>query len=228
MTTIMTTPSSPPKASFLGLTYELRLLIYDRVICLDVDFCIKRAFYRSVPLDRSLGDRWDEACELPINKLALVCRSVAEEIRSHALVLPSNQRVATMAFTDLPRGGFLYELYLRRLPCRFRQVSALNLEVSLDLPPAMRSTLLRRVVREKVDDLRGSLLHLLHTTQGVLKDTSELRDVFIHLTYTKPTFCMLSDEATNEMDREIRAQVEGQIVTFVNPQLAGRTLHLVC
>lgn len=39
----MTTPSPSPKASFLGIPCELRLLIYDKVICLDFEFCIERA-----------------------------------------------------------------------------------------------------------------------------------------------------------------------------------------
>jgi hypothetical protein len=222
---VMRKPLLPPRPSFLGIPCELRLLIYDKVICLDIDFCIERASPTSTSGNQSLGARWDGACELPINKLALVCRSVAREIRSHARLLPSIKRVACIQLRA--RALFLYGIFLRRLPCRIRQVSGLDLEVRVDLPPSLPKHYVRRWVANKIDDLRDTLFHLLHPEDGILKHATGIKHVWIYLESTKPARGMLSDDVADEMKREIRTQAEQQIVALVRPKLVGRTLHLM-
>jgi hypothetical protein len=219
------TSSLPLRASFLGIPCELRLLIYDKVICLDIDFCIERASPASTSRNQSLGARWDGACELPINKLALVCRSITKEIRSHARLLPSSQRVACIELRA--RALFLYGIFLRRLPCRIRQVSGLDLEVRLDLPQAMRRDYVQQWVANKVDGLRDTLFHLLHPEDGILKDATGIRHVWIYLESPTPMRSRLSDDVADEIKREIRAQAERQVVGLVRPKLAGRTLYLM-
>lgn len=221
----MTTPSLPPKATFLSIPHEVRLLIYDKVICLDIDLCIEKASPTSMSGKQSLGQRSDLACELPINKLALVCHSVAKEIRSHALVRSPSQRVAYIELRA--RALFLYGIFLRRLPCRVSQISGLDLEVALFLPLALPKNYVQAWVRNKVDDLRDSLLHLLGPEDGILKDATGLSDVRIYLASTKQERGTLSDEVSDEVEREIRVQVEQQVVAFVKPKLGGRILHLM-
>jgi len=222
---VLSKPSLPLRPSFLGIPCELRLLIYDKVICLDIDFCIERASPTSTSGNQSLGARWDGACELPINKLALVCRSVAKEIRSHTRLLPSSKRVACIELRA--RALFLYGIFLRRLPCRIRQVSGLNLEVRVDLPPSLPKHYVRRWVANKIDDLRDTLFHLLHSEDGILKDATGIKDVWIYLESARPARGTLSDDVAEDMKREIRAQAEQQVVNLVRPKLVGRTLHLM-
>lgn len=226
---IMTTPSStspsPPKASFLGISYELRLLIYNKVICLDIDFCLEKASPTSSSNYKSLNERSDVACELPINRLALVCRSVAKEIRSHARLLPSGQHVACIELRA--RALFLFAVYLRRLPCRVRHFSGLDLEVRLDLPPALPRDRVHQRVQNKIHNLRDTLFHLLHPRKGVLKDAARLKDVRIYLTSTKSKRGTLSDEIADEVEREIRVQAEEENFAYIEPVLVERALHLM-
>ena len=222
---IMNTPLSPPGPSFLGIPCELRLLIYDKVICLDIDFCIERASPTSTSGNQSLGERWDGACELPINRLALVCRSIANEIRSHARQLPSDQRVACIELRA--RSLFLYGIYQRRLPCRIRQVTTLDLEVKMSIPQASLSKeYRRRWVANKVLDLSTTLVHLLQPEVGILKDCTHIRDVRLYPVVTKP-YSGVVDRAFDEFEQEIRTKLKRELDTFITSKLAERTPRLI-
>ena len=225
----MTTPSPPPKASFLGIPCELRLLIYDKVICLDFEFCIERASPTSTSGYKTLGERRDVACELPINKLALVCRSIAKEIRSRPRSLPSNQRVACIELRA--RALFLYGIWLRRLPCRAEQITVLDVEVQLSIPKAPLvpkfPQLQRQWVNNKVADLGASMLHLLHPEEGILKDAIGIRDVRVHLAITTPNASVLSKDAFDGFKREIQKQAEKELVALIKPKLGERRLLLM-
>jgi hypothetical protein len=228
-TDIMTTPSSPPKVTFLSIPYEVRLLIYDQVIRLGIDFCIERASPTSTSGYKTLGERRDVACELPINKLSLVCRSVAKEIRSHARNLPSSQRVA--CFELRARALFLYGIFLRRLPCHPTQIAALDLDVQLNMPqvqPSETFIYCRDLwVGNKVADLGAAMLHLLHPEEGILKDATGLRDVRIHITLTKPRDSLVSEAAFALFEEAIRSQAETVLTASVQPKLGERTLVLM-
>lgn len=216
----MTTPSSPPKASFLGIPCELRLLIYDKVIHLDFEFCIERASPTSTSGYKTLGERRDVACELPINKLALVCRSVAKEIRSRPRNIPSNQRVACIELRA--RALFLYGIRLRRLPCRVEQLTALDVEVQLSTPKVpLTLTFLqhqRQWVNNKVADLGASMLQLLHPEEGILKDATGIKDVRVHLDITTPNASMLSEETFKRFKQDIQKQAEQELVALIKPK----------
>lgn len=228
---IMSTPSSPPppKASFLGIPCELRLLIYDKVVCLEIDFCIEKASPVSTAGNKSLGERRDVACELPINKLALVCRSVTKEIRSRPRSLTSSQRVACIELRA--RALFLYSIYLRRLPCRVEQISAVDVEVQLSLPKASMSVTFlqhrRQWVNNKVTDLSAAILHLLHTEEGILRDATAIGDVRIHLAITKPSASEFREAASDEFEQDIQKQAEQELVALIKPKLGERKLHLM-
>ncbi|KAM0701984.1 hypothetical protein Q7P35_010894 [Cladosporium inversicolor] len=226
---IMTTSSSPPKASFLGIPCELRLLIYDKVVYLEIDFCIEKASPVSTSGNKSLGERRDVACELPINKLALVCHSVAKEIRSRPCSLAPSQRVARIELRA--RALFLYGIYLRRLPCRVEQITALDVEVQLSLPKAPMSTTFlqhrRQWVNDKVTDLGAAMLHLLHSEEGILRDAIAIRDVRIHLAITKLSASVFGEAASDEFEREIRKQAEQELVALITPRLGGKRLLLM-
>lgn len=225
----MTTPSPPPKASFLGIPCELRLLIYDKVICLDFELCIERASPTSTSGYKTLGERRDVACELPINKLALVCRSIAKEIRSRPRSLPSNQRVACIELRA--RALFLYGIWLRRLPCRVEQITAVDVEVQLSIPKAPLvphfPQLQRQWVNNKVADLGASMLHLLHPEEGILKDAIGIRDVRVHLAITTSNASVLSEAASDGFRREIQKQAEQELIAFIKPKLGERRLLLM-
>ena len=227
----MTTPSPPPKASFLGIPCELRLLIYDKVIHLDFDFCIERASPTSTSGYKTLGERRDVACELPINKLALVCRSVAKEIRSRPRTLPSSQRVACIELRA--RALFLYGIWLRRLSCRVERVTALDVEVQLSIPKvpltltSMQHQYQHQWVKNKVADLGASMLHLLHPEEGILKDATEIRDVRVHLAITTPNASRLSEETYERFKRDIQKQAEQELVALTKPKLGERRLLLM-
>ena len=228
---IMSTPSSPspPKASFFGIPCELRLLIYDKVVCLEIDFCIEKASPVSTSGNKSLGQRRDVACELPINKLALVCRSVAQEIRSRPRSLAPSQRVACIELRA--RALLLYGIYLRRLPCRVEEFTALDVEVQLSLPKTpMSGTLVqfqRQWVNNKVTDLGVAMLHLLHSEEGILRDATAIRDVRIHLAITKPSASDFGEAASDEFEREIQKQAEQELVALIKPKLGERRLLLM-
>ena len=228
-TDTMTTSSSPPKFSFLSIPYEVRLLIYDQVIHLDIDFCIERASPTSTSGYKSLGERRDVACELPINKLALVCRSVAEEIRSHARQLPSSQKVACIELR--PRALFLYGIYLRRIPCLPGQISTLDLEVELCMPqirPSVTFLYCRDLwVANKVADLGAAMLHLLHPEEGILKDVTGIKDVRIYLTVTKPDASLLKAAAAALFEEAIHSQAERELTRSLQPKLGKRELILM-
>jgi len=228
---IMTTPSSPPKATcpFLSIPYDVRLLIYDQVIRLDVDFCIERASPTSRSGYKTLGERRDVACELPINKLALVCRAVAKEIRSHARKLPSSQRVACIELRA--RALFLYGIFLRRLPCRPTQITTLDLDVQLNMPqvqPSETFIYCRDLwVGNKVADLGAAMLHLLHPEEGILKDTTGLRNVRIHIALTKPYDSLVSEAAFALFEEAIHSRAETVLTASVQPKLGKRRLLLM-
>jgi hypothetical protein len=226
---IMYTPSSSPTASFLGIPRELRLLIYDQVIHLDIDFCMERASPTSTSGYKTLGERRDVACELPINKLALTCHSIAEELRSHARQLPSSQKVACIELR--PRALFLYGIYLRRIPCLPKQISTLDLEVELCMPqirPSVTFLYCRDLwVANKVADLGAAMLHLLHPEDGILKDVTGLKDVRIYLTVTKPDASLLKEAAAALFEEAIHDQAELQLTKSVQPKLGKRELILM-
>ena len=221
--------TSPPKATFLSIPYEVRLLIYDKVICLDIDFCIERASPTSTSEYKTLGERRDVACELPINKLSLVCHSVAKEIRSHARNLPSSQRVACIELRS--RALFLYGIYLRRLPCRPRQITALDLEVQLSMPQVQPSETFLYCrdlwVGNKVADLGAAMLHLLHPEEGILKDATGIKDVRVHIALTKPCDSLVSEAAFALFEQAIHRQAEQELTASVQPKLGERTLALM-
>lgn len=225
----MPTPPSPPKASFLGIPCELRLLIYDKVVHLDFELCVERASPTSTSGYKTLGERRDVACVLPINKLALVCRSIAKEIRSRPRNLPPTQRVACIELRA--RALFLYGIWLRRLPCHVEQLTAVDVEVQLSMPKMpMSITLLQRRrqwVKNKVADLSASMLHLLHPEEGILKDATEIKDVRVHLAITKPSASTFSEETSNGFEREIQKQAEQELVALIKPKLGERRLLLM-
>jgi hypothetical protein len=226
---ILSTPSSSPKASFMGIPYELRLLIYDKVVCLDIDICIERASPTSTSGYKTLGERREVACELPINKLSLVCRSVAEEIRSHACQLAPSQRVACIEL--LPRALFLYGIYLRRISCRPTQITSLDLEVQLSMPqirPSVTFLYCRDLwVANKVADLGAAMLHLLDPEEGILKDVTGIKDVRIYLAVNKPDASLLSEAASARFEEAIHDQAELQLTKSVQPKLGKRELILM-
>jgi hypothetical protein len=223
---IMSTPSSSPKASFLGIPCELRFLIYDQVINLDIDFCIERASPTSTSGYKTLGERRDVACELPIYKLALTCRSIAQETRSHACQLASSQKVACIELR--PRALFLYGIYLRRIPCRPRQISTLDLEVELCMPqirPSVTFLYCRDLwVANKVADLGAVMLHLLDPEEGILKDVTGIKDVRIYLSVTKPDASLLSEAASALFEEAIHDQAEQELTASIRPKLGKREL----
>lgn len=225
----MTTPPSPPKASFLGIPCELRLLIYDKVVHLDFELCIERASPTSTSGYKTLGERRDVACELPLNKLALVCRSVAKEIRSRPRILPPSQRVACIELRA--RALFLYGIWLRRLPCRVEKITTLDVEVQLSIPKAPLTLNFlqhqRQWVKNKVADLGASMLHLLHPEEGILKDAIGIKDVRVHLAITTPNASTLSEETFNRFKRDIQKQAEQELVALIEPKLGERRLLLM-
>ena len=227
--TMTTPPPSPPKASFLGIPCELRLLIYDKVIYLDFEFCIERASPTPTSGYKTLGERHDVACELPINKLALVCRSFAKEIRSRPRNLPPSQRVACIELRA--RALFLYSIWLRRLPCRVEQITALDVEVQLSIPKVpLTLTFLQHQhqwVKNKVGDLGASMLHLLHPEEGILKDAIGIRDVRVHLDITTPNASRLSEETLNRFKQDIQKQAEKELVALIKPKFGERRLLLM-
>lgn len=218
----MTALSLPPKASFLGIPPELRLQIYDRVVCLDIDVLIDKA-----PINmrrQSLGAMCKGACELPIKQLALVCRSIADEIRSHNRLLPSHQRVASLEVRAHSQ-PLTYPVHLRRLPCCLRQLSGLELEVRLDMPQLLMMDI-QSTVRNTMNELSFTLYYLLDPEIGILRDATGIRDMWIRLVLAKPDYAIFGQVAFDKVERKLRVQAERELRWAIWFDRSNTNLHL--
>lgn len=114
----MTAP--PPRASLLGIPRELRFGIYDIVTTHHVDHDLEH-----------LEDppRAPHGFRTPITNLALTCRSIASEIRSHARTLQPSQSTAVIGL----RMGLanVYDITLITFPCRVRLLKGLLIELAV-------------------------------------------------------------------------------------------------
>lgn len=224
--------SPPHRATLLGLPPELRLQIYDRVLLLDIDFCIERASpLATTHLSQSLSERWDGACDLPINILAQTCRLIANEIRSHAASLPPSKREACIELR--PRALMLYSIHLHRLPCRIRQLQGLELETRIDMPAVLLSRNVKTWVRNKVNDLSATLVHLLEPEKGILKHASGIGKVtlwvlppaVVHVVKKAPS--QLWAASFEDVEYEFRKLLEQEVEGLVRPQLGERRLVVI-
>lgn len=193
----MTARPLPPKASFLGIPPELRLQIYDGVICLDINGPVKEGS----STNESLSDRCLEARELPIKKLALTCRIVANEIRSHNRSLPAHQRVACIDIYCM----FYFRARLHRLPCRVSQLSSLELEIHL-------KTDISGFVRAFVQAAFRTISNLLDIRSGSLEHVTGIRDLRLSLVLAKSDLVDLDQVACNNLSERFARRRSNSLI----------------
>lgn len=120
-----TTVATPSRASLFGLPRELRLTIYDTLITHEVHYDLG-TLDPNVLARLTAPTRPRRPFRTPTTPLALSCRSIANEIRSHANTLQPAQSTAIVELAVNCRG--YYRVLLRTFPCRVQLLRTLRID----------------------------------------------------------------------------------------------------
>lgn len=196
----MADTTQTPKASLLGLPRELRLQIFEMVLKFDVNHGIEDSI--DTYLLRSITPRLD----LPVQSLAMSCKSMADEVRAVVRSLPSSERfaIATTFVSECSYGA----PYIRRAPCRIVDLRALKIEVIHEgaAPGTLNS--MSHLARNNLGKFMLRKLEGALGPRSLLGKARALESVEVHVSFPPLEKCGgQSQDKYNNVMRRIRTEI---------------------